>query len=89
MKNKLFLPLLAVVFAVVGALARPFTGQMAWFKPVSGPAEQGIIDNPDTSDPSVICTLSGETQCYIGTRPAYNSQQGANTQNPADLLKYD
>lgn len=89
MKNKFLLPLLAVVFAVVGALATPLTGQMAWFKPVVGPAEQGIINSPDTSDPSVRCTLSGATQCFIGSRQAYNSQQGANTQNPADLLKYD
>jgi hypothetical protein len=89
MKNKFLLPLLAVVFAVVGALATPLTGQMAWFKPVVGSAEQGIIDSPDTSDPSVRCTLSGETQCYIGSRKAYNSELGANTENEANLLKYD
>jgi len=89
MKRKIVFPIAAVLFALVAAAATPITGQIAWFKPIVGPAEQGVINNPDTSQPGVECTLSGTVQCYISTREAYNSEQGANTGNSADLLKYN
>ena len=89
MKRKFVLPIAAVLFALVAAAATPVTGQIAWFKPIVGSAEQGVINSPDTSQPGVECQLSGTIQCYINNRPAYNSEQGANTQNSADLLKYN
>lgn len=90
MKNKFFLPLLAVLFAVAGAFATPLVvSQMAWFKPISGPAEEGAITIPANTDENP-CVLDGQTQCKVGTRDAYDTEAHANAApNPAGLLKYN
>lgn len=89
MKNRMLLPLLAVTFAVTGAFATPLmVSQMAWFKPISGSAEQGVITTPANTDENP-CVLDGQIQCRVGTRNAYDTEAHANAApNPAGLLKY-
>lgn len=89
MKSKLLLPLIAVVFAVAGAFASKPLAQMAWFKPISGPAEEGAITTPANTDENP-CVLDGQIQCKVGTRDAYDTEAHANAApSPVGLLKYN
>ena len=90
MKNKKFLlPLLAVVFAIAAAFASVRAQQMAWFKPITGPAQEGIITVPADTDANP-CTTSGTVQCKVGTRDAYDTEAHANdAPNSTGLLKYN
>jgi hypothetical protein len=90
MKNKMLLPLLAVVFAFVGAFAStPFAQQMAWFKPLVGSAQQGTITVPANTDTNP-CTTGGTIQCTVNGRNAYDTEAHANAApDAAGLLKYN
>jgi hypothetical protein len=84
MKNKFFLPLVAVLFAVAGALATPLAGQMAWYHVSPNSSAQDEITNTEK-----VCATGRSVQCLIGTEFAYNTSAAANIQNPAGLLKYN
>jgi len=89
MKKRMILPLVAVLFALVGAFASTFTPQVAWFKPMIGVAQQGDIDSPgdiSTEDP---CLVQPGVQCRINGLDAYDTEAHANAQDPAGLLKYN
>lgn len=84
MKNKLLLPLLAVVFALASAFATKPVSQMGWFHVSPTSAEEGIIEQTDED-----CILGGVVQCTISGQDAYASEIGAKNQDPAELLRYN
>jgi hypothetical protein len=91
MKNKLILPLLAVVFAVAGALATPMFVQTGWYDsngPVAGGGLQGSITDPPGNTP--VCSTSATShQCMIGEFEAYNTKANAESANSLGLLRYN
>ena|SRR5690606_18646155 len=90
MKKRMILPLVAVLFALVGAFASTFTPQVAWFKPPLGePAQAGAITFPVNVSQENPCTLVGEIQCQINGRDAYDTEQHANAEEPEGLLMYE
>jgi hypothetical protein len=84
MKNKLLLPLLAVVFALASAFATKPVSQMGWFHVVPDSAEEGVIDQTTRN-----CILGGVVQCTIAGKNAYATEIGAENQDIVDLLKYN
>jgi hypothetical protein len=90
MKRKIVLPLLAVLLGVVAAFASVKTDpQIAWFKPVSGVADDGAIDDPVGVTEDNPCTTASGVQCKINGRNAYDTEQHANNApNSLGLLKY-
>lgn len=95
MKNKLFLPLLAFVFAVASAIATPLLVQTGWYDSngaVSGGGLQGNITDPPGNTP--VCSTSAIShQCMIATQDgefeAYDSKANAESANSIGLLKYN
>ncbi len=91
MKNKFFLPLLAVVFAVAGALATPMFVQTGWYDSngsEAGGGLQGSITDPPGNTP--VCSTSATShQCMIGEFEAFNTKANAESANPAGLLRYN
>lgn len=95
MKNKFFLPLLAVVFAVAGALATPMLAQIGWYDSngsSAGGGMQGTITNPPGDTP--VCSVNATNQiCKIRVglvdHNAFNTKENAESANQAGLLRYD
>jgi type 1 fimbria pilin len=85
-KLRMILSAFAFVFAITAAFG--FAQQVKWFKPVIGAAQQGTITVPVNTDLQP-CLIQAGTQCKIGTRDAYETQDGANTQDPSQLLRYN
>lgn len=91
MKNKFILPLLAVVFAVAGALGTPMFAQTGWYDsngPVAGGGLQGSITDPPGNTP--VCSTSATSyQCMIGEFNAFNTKANAESGDPSGLLRYN
>jgi hypothetical protein len=95
MKNKLLLPVLAVIFAVAGAFATPLFVQTGWYDSngaASGGGLEGTITDPPGDTP--VCSTSAIShQCMIVTSEdefdAYNTKENAESANPVGLLKYN
>ena len=86
MLRKMFIPLLAVAFAVAGAFASPVS-QMGWFKSGSGVGVQGVITIPGDT-PVCLITNTAHT-CFIGSAVAYDSKTDAENQTTTGVLKYN
>jgi len=84
MKRKMILPLLAIVFAVAGAVGSMPLSQIAWFND-SGEVGQATITNPTDK----TCAVGRTVQCKIGLLNAYDTQNNATNQNSAGLMKYN
>jgi len=95
MKNKFLLPLLAVVFAVAGALATPMLAQIGWYDSngsASGGGMQGTITTPPGDTP--VCSVSATShvckiQVGFTNHDAFNTKENAESRNQAGLLRYD
>ncbi|QLH32263.1 MAG: hypothetical protein HWD62_07295 [Cyclobacteriaceae bacterium] len=95
MKSKFILPLLAVVFAVAGALAAPMLAQIGWYDSngsSAGGGMQGTITTPPGDTP--VCSVSATNQiCKIRVglvdHNAFNTKENAESANQAGLLRYD
>jgi hypothetical protein len=86
-KLRIILSAFAFVFAITAAYA--FVQQQAWFKPAIGSAQIGTITEPVSTDAPHQCEVKSGTQCKIGTRDAYLTENGANTLNANELLRYN
>ncbi|MBX2968258.1 MAG: hypothetical protein KF803_02720 [Cyclobacteriaceae bacterium] len=90
MKSKILLPLLAVLFAVAGALATPMLVQSGWYDSngpgVPGGGMEGSITTPSGDTP--VCGSLGQQVCKIGFFDAYNSQEAAENADENGLLRY-
>lgn len=89
MKKRMILPLVAVLFALVGAFASTFMPQPAWFKPTDDVAQQGEIDFPEEVSTENPCLVQPGIQCTIGERNAYVSYEHANTEDETGLLRFN
>ena len=97
MKNKILLPLLAVVLAMVGAFASSPMAQMGWYDSNGAPAGGGVqtsITIPGASPTCSTTATSHVCKIVVGLTEfnAYNSQ--ANAENgggngTTGLLKYN
>jgi hypothetical protein len=95
MKGKIIMPLIAVVFAVAGALATPMLAQIGWYDSNGSVAEggmQGTITTPPGDTP--VCSISATNQiCKIRVglvdHNAFNTKENAESANQAGLLRYD
>jgi len=87
-KSKMFLPLLAIVFAVAGAFASSFAPQQAWYHTGPNAAAQGAINSPMNVSDTNPCTLSGTTQCKISGVDAYDTEGHAKSASGTGLLKF-
>jgi hypothetical protein len=89
MKIKLMLPLLAVLFAVAGAIATPMLAQTGWYDADgtgSIPAASGNITTPGDTP---ICGATGMFVCRVGSLDAYSTALGATNRDESKLLKYN
>lgn len=84
MKNKMLLPIVAVVFGVASAFASTPLTQMGWFNDDGEVGQAAITDPTDKT-----CAVGRDIQCSIGVLPAYETQSDAQTQNQSGLLKYN
>lgn len=95
MKRRLLTPLLAVVFAVTGALATPMLAQIGWYDSngsVAGGGMQGTITTPPGDTP--VCSVSATNHiCKIRVGlveyDAFDTKDNAESSNTAGLLRYD
>jgi len=83
MKNKLLLPLLAVVFAVASAFITKPVSQMGWFHVPPDSAEEGEIDQTEEN-----CFVGGAVLCTVNGKTAYASEIAAENENDAQELRY-
>lgn len=84
MKNKLLLPLLAVVFALASAFATTPASQMGWFHVPPDSAEEGEIDQTEEN-----CIVGGAVLCTVNGNPAYASEIAAKNENSTQELRYN
>lgn len=89
MKNKMLLPVVAVLFGVVTAFSSVDPSpQIAWFK--SGTiVDDAAIDFPAEVDEDNRCTTAEGVQCTINGLNAYDSEIHAeDAPSTVGLLKY-
>lgn len=87
--RKFILPLVAVLFALAGALASPTLAQIGWYDsngPSPGGGVQGNITTPPGNTP--VCTSLGSQVCRIGIFEAYNSKAAAEAAQPSGMLRF-
>lgn len=89
MKNKLILPLLAVLIAVTGAIAAPLLVQTGWYDSDGAGPNSPVSANITTpAGDTPVCGTSGNRICLIGAYDAYSTALGASTMDNTKLLRY-
>lgn len=86
-KKQIILPLLALVMGSASAFTSTPAGQMGWYKSGST-VQQGVITIPADTD-TQPCAIGQSTVCRVGFFPAHSTEQGARTNDPLTLLKYN
>ncbi|MBT1704459.1 DUF6520 family protein [Chryseosolibacter indicus] len=90
MKSKLFLSLLAVVIAIACAFASNSVPQQeAFYKPIGEDVTTGVITVPSNTDVNPCLTSNTEHLCMVGSRIAYETEDGAENSIADDQLKWN
>jgi hypothetical protein len=88
MKNKFMLPLLAILFALAGAIASPVLSQSGWYDVDGTGPNAPVFGTITTPGDTPTCGSSGDRICKVGSSFAYSTAAGATNSDETKLLKY-